>query len=365
MAASHRAAPVRRPATAPSPRAQHLSKQMLWYRQFPEFALGFDQTQLVSLGLDDRRMPWTGILPAKAHMYGHVGEAWAERPREHTAASRRREQGQQRQRAHKWASEALPTQPGALAASLLVDERAGPRATRPAPARHFEEENAARVVGEGGERHGSVAALGDALRSIGVSHKAGGSGGGGSGMRRSASRTGHAAAVAMGMAGGVPPPPPPHRLAPSAPSHRSAPTLGGGRVAPNSAKRTSRELKAEEKRLEAFVHGQMRHALAAAPVPTGGPRYGTAGPIGFGKGGIGRQTDASVGTGVGQGRKRYEPKPNADLHQRSASGLERARSGVLFEDVDLFKERAGWGVWGAVNGVDRGVAMPFGGGVGR
>ena len=43
-------------------------------------------------------------------------------------------------------------------------------------------------------------------------------------------------------------------------------------------KPTSRAALAEQKRLEALLLGQLRHAIAAHPVPTGGPRYGIAGP---------------------------------------------------------------------------------------
>ena len=38
-----------------------------------------------------------------------------------------------------------------------------------------------------------------------------------------------------------------------------------------------------------------------------------------------------------------------------ANGQEHVRSQSLFEQVDLFKERAGWGAWGMVPGVDAGV----------
>jgi hypothetical protein len=148
-----------------------------------------------------------------------------------------------------------------------------------------------------------------------------------------------------------PRPPPVHRSAPSMPRSQSAASLpsNGALIdvpspAPrNPPKRLAREMVAQQKRLEASVLGQSRHALAGTPAPCGGavfgPRYGVAGPSNWSRGGVGNKAAcANAGTGVGQGRRRYGQSAAA-AHRLEASQSGLARSATLHAPMDLFKEQ--------------------------
>lgn len=474
--------------------SQHHGKQMLWFRHFPEYAVAPEGTTITSVAPDDQQTLWTANVPAKrltesAYHNHRSSVPLSVMGDERVAVTRHKEMLHLIEQARRgapdeawadapwppqqseitgdatWASAALPSQPGALARSLLQPEP-GARQPRPAPRLHFERERAERVVGVGGEHHGSLADVTAALQqqpprlhakaravanaradanARAVAHArtvanarararlddsraaqdkkapphhqwaqraqrgtpapttgaAGRSSGGpDAGQHRSApslqgllgssgdedsdphthsSRslnlpTRQPRTSPPPAAKRAPPPPPPHATPPGradgmrpmtadalmAAARRAGSNVQQRRAGSNVQRppktpptRLARETKAEHKQLEAFLLGEVRQALASSPVPKGGPRYGVVGPRDFFS-----TADVAAGTGLGQGRRRFdEPTPSVRASMADLNVLDDHRQSN--ERLDLFKERAGWGVWGVVDdGRDDGGVLP-------
>lgn len=288
-APQHRRPPAARPQQPPRSastpelhREAITGQQALWFRSgWPEFATSFNETPLVSRGLDDRKQPWTYRLGHKhlrrtdfvprqreAHLSQETAPfspAWAHRP--HTASSvggatRKAERDPTTVR---WASSQLPSQPGAVAAALLSgddDESSSVRNTRPrrtAPQLQILDLVHNRMV-----RTPSSPDLDHHHRTLSASEYTTSP----DLQQRSGSVT--VDDLKRAWLSERPPPPAPHRAAPTStrirghePSVAHQGSDGTTRRPPLTPQRpTKRAALAAEKRKEALVVGKARHALA-------------------------------------------------------------------------------------------------------
>ena len=115
-------------------------------------------------------------------------------------------------------------------------------------------------------------------------------------------------------------------------------------TAPQLARsKTHRERLGEQKRLEAFLFGNMREAILSqsmTPIAAGstsrlGPSYGTSYYDGVGI------APNNLGSGLGQGVRRVH-QPSETVGRSGVQLKSRGSRAAAFAHVDLFKESAGW-----------------------
>ena len=326
----HRAAPQRNPPPKPHKPA-YVSPQMEWFKHYanlgvPEFSQPFEETEVTALDRDDRHTQWT-------HRIGFRGQGQTRRM--HGPTYRH-----PMQHRHRNAPSApffpLGPRPRVLWEQNIIrrDELVGVENEPPAAAETFQ----AALPSQ----KGAIAA------SLLLGEKGNGAGFAPS-VTAAAGKPSEVFNATQQRAG------PQHRAAPTRPANNNTrrppparPTSATSATREHYMRRNEREVLSEMKRLEAFVLGEERHAVAESEeaiqqkVRTGRKQLDPPGTV--------RPETASAASLLNKSIVHQQSRPEL-LRQHQHEGgpppeIVTLRTAKSLEQLDLWKERAGMGKWG-------------------